>query len=258
LKQQISSSGTVSGVFAFLAAAVSLVLWRTIVGTNMNILISAVIAIPLLTFIVLSFHDGGWQGIAELSRDWRTLTMMWTMLVMTHCIGSIISGDWTPKAMLASACLQMFGWWVHIHHWAEGLVAVGFAVRLIGHWHRFELAGQKSLSVIRGFGKRCLYGAAMMGVAAVLTSIWHWEDQQSLVFLYLGAAVYLVFLGVPCRVNEAGTEAFRICLAMALGTALGIVSSGIMEIIQDHSTLNKVPSTLIFFTDLPDARCLGQ
>ncbi len=129
-------------------------------------------------------------------------------------------------------------------------------MRLMAHFNRY--ARTQDGTALHRFGLRLVLSMLTLWILAAGMFLSHpHEISLWAVPLWVGAFLGIV-LGMTCLSGAYEAITFRICLAVALGIALGIVTSGGIEAIKDFVQREGVPSALIFFSDQPTPGCRVQ
>lgn len=260
--------GWFTAILTFFMGIVGLVLWRFIASADMNILVSALIVIGILTLIGCAFHGGFSRGFLKVMDHWFAIAFCITALITSHATAAITSGDWgnawgrtkLNPSNLSSLCIPIGEQgWLHIHHWAEGLILLAIVARIIVRFGRLYDGSDRHRREreIWRMGKRlAIISAVLILTGLVLQQMHYTDSRRSLwaIFVWIGSFIG-PFLGGACLSREYYRCTFKVCLAIGLGIGLGVTSSGAVEAMQELAHEKQVPSTIIFYTNGPDGRC---
>lgn len=239
----------ITTILAFLMGCVGITLWSVVAQGEINLLISVLIAIPMLTIIACAFYPDFWSWF-----------FFFYGITTAYAVGAVTSGDWGshwgPHSSLSSVCIPIGSAWLHIHHWAEGMILLGIAVRPIVHYKRLIANHYRGAKALFWYGVRLWMVGGLFMIGAVFLYAQHFTDARRSIWCVLAWSGAFIgpFLGSVCMSREYHSHSFRICLGIGLGVSIGVISSGAIEVLQEMTQKKSVPSTLIFYSD-KDERC---
>lgn len=239
----------ITTLLVIMMTGVGVALWNIMARGEINLLITVVIAVPMLTIIACAFYPDFWSWF-----------FLFFGITTAYSACYITAGDWGnhwgSNSALSSLCIPIGNAWLHIHHWTEGIILLGIAVRPIVHCKHMRTDHHRGARALFRYGKRLiLIGVLMMSSAGILYAQHFTDSRRSIwcILAWIGAFIGF-FLGPVCMSREYHQHTFRVCLAIALGISIGLISSGGVEILQEPAHNTSIPSTLIFFSQ-GDSRC---
>lgn len=239
---------------SFVWFAIAAWLWVIMVGRDVNLLISAVISVFLVSYAIEKIDAGALEGFRTVvTRHRGALYSFVGVSITTFGIVSMLSGDWNPAHKLQNTCVFIGQAALHIHHWAKGLGDVAWHGDIFDILHRDD--SETRTRAIRLYSERTFRLSGLLAVGTLLVMLTGITTPTLLLSFAGQAGYFLILAAVTQYTTDTKSRWFRIYLAVSIAIALAIAGQGFVSMFRDLVLGGQIPSSLIFWHSEGDPTC---